>query len=168
MKKEKYGSTESSTKIMLMLVQKKYESRYGTRDKSKDVCNYCKEVNHWARECKKKKLTKRKKNEQNNIVEISSKGINEAFMFALFASSRSIVWYVGFNVSTRLSHEQKWFQNYETISPIKIYMGHDHNFIQKTIGKGNIRVSMSMGKNETIGIVLTNILHASSWQITCF
>jgi hypothetical protein len=39
MRKEKYGSIESSTKIMLMLAQKKYESRSSTRDKSKDVYN---------------------------------------------------------------------------------------------------------------------------------
>jgi hypothetical protein len=39
MKKEKYGSIESSTKTILMLTQKKYESRSGTRDKSNDVYN---------------------------------------------------------------------------------------------------------------------------------
>lgn len=29
-----------------MLAQNKYESKSGIRDKSMDVCNYCKEVGH--------------------------------------------------------------------------------------------------------------------------
>ncbi len=74
-----------------MLAQKKYESKSGTRDKSKDVYNQCKEVGHWAKECKKKKVGWKKKNEQNNIVKANSKGDSEAFVYALFALSRSIM-----------------------------------------------------------------------------
>ncbi len=116
-----------------MLAQKKYESRSSTRDKSKDVYNQCKEFGHWAKECKKKKGDWKKKSEQNNIVEANFKGVNEAFVFALSTLYRFIVWYVDSSVSTHLSHEQKWFRNYETISLIKIYMGHDHNFAQKLL-----------------------------------
>jgi hypothetical protein len=74
-----------------MLAQKKYEFRNGIRDKSKDVCNYCKEVDHWARECQKKKANWKKRSEQNNIVEAGFEGIGEAFVSPLFDSSRSIV-----------------------------------------------------------------------------
>jgi hypothetical protein len=33
------------------------------------------------------------------------------------------------------------------------------NFAQKTIGKGDIKVSMSMGGNEILDILFTNVLH---------
>lgn len=106
---------------------------------------------------KRRKLTWRKKNEQNNIVEASFEGIGEAFVSTLFVSSRSTMWYVDFGALTYLFHKWKWFQDYETISPIKIYMG--DNFIQEVVGKGNIRLSMSMGEDETIEVVSINFLH---------
>jgi hypothetical protein len=37
-------------------------------------------------------------------------------------------------------------------------MGHD-NFAQEAIGKGNIKVSMSVGENGTIKVILINLLH---------
>jgi hypothetical protein len=45
-----------------------------------------------------------------------------------------------------LFHERKWLRNYETISPINIYMG--DNFTQETIERGNIKALMPMGENE--------------------
>jgi len=33
------------------------------------------------------------------------------------------------------------------------------NFIQEVVGKGNIRLSMSMGEDETIEVVSINFLH---------
>ncbi len=64
-----------------MLAQKKFESRSG-RDKTKDLCNYDKEVGDWARESKKIKVDLKKKSEQNNNVETSDVVIGEAFMYA--------------------------------------------------------------------------------------
>ncbi len=90
-----------------------------------------------SKEVQKEESKLEEKSEKNNIVEASFEGIGEAFVFALFDLSKSIVWYVDSGVSKHLSHNQKWFQNYETISLIKIYMGHD-NFAQETISKGNI------------------------------
>ncbi len=64
-----------------MLAQKKFESKSG-RDKTKDVCNYYKEVGDWARESKKIKVDLKKKSEQNNNVETSDVVIGEAFIYA--------------------------------------------------------------------------------------
>jgi hypothetical protein len=68
MRKEKSGSFELSTRIAFVLAKKGLESGV-SRDKSRDICNYCKEVGHWARECKKKKIDSKKRGEQNNIIE---------------------------------------------------------------------------------------------------
>jgi hypothetical protein len=57
--------------------------------------------------------------------------------YHLFALSRSTMWYVDFGVSMHLFHEWKWFRDYETISPINIYMG--DNFTQEAIKRGNIK-----------------------------
>ncbi len=64
-----------------MLLQKKFESKSG-RDKTKDVCNYYKEVGDWARENKKIKFDLKKKSEQNNDFETSDVVIGEPFMYA--------------------------------------------------------------------------------------
>ncbi len=90
MRREKVGLSQSSTETALILAQKKFESK-GSRDKTKDVCNYCKELDHWARECKKGNADWKKKSEQsNNVSEASDEGKNgEAFMSALSVSSGS-------------------------------------------------------------------------------
>ncbi len=36
-----------------------------TWDRNKDVCNYCKEQGHWAKDCTKKKKNKRHKQKKN-------------------------------------------------------------------------------------------------------
>ncbi len=64
-----------------MLAQKKFESKSG-RDKTKDVCNYYKEVGDQVRESKKIKVDLKKKSEQNNNVETSDVVIGEAFIYA--------------------------------------------------------------------------------------
>jgi hypothetical protein len=71
------------------------------------------------------------------------------------------VWYVNYNVSTRLSHEWKWFRDYATISPIKVYV--QDNSTQEAIGRGNIKVLMSMGENN-VDVVFINVLHVLDWQ----
>jgi hypothetical protein len=78
-------------------------------------------------------------------------------MFALFISSRFGTWYINFGASTHLSHECNWFKNYVNFSPIKIYMG--DNSILEVIRKRNVQVLMSMGGNEGVEVVFTNVLH---------
>jgi hypothetical protein len=75
------------------------------------------------------------------------------------------VWYVNYNVSTCLSHEWKWFRDYETISPIKIYV--QDNSTQEAIGRGNIKVLMSMGENN-VDVVFINVLHVPRLAKTSF
>ncbi len=65
MRKEKYGSSELLIEIMHVLVQNGSKSKVN-KDKSRNICNYCKDVRHWARECKKKKADSRKK--ENKIM----------------------------------------------------------------------------------------------------
>lgn len=74
----------------------------------------------------------------------------------MFASSRSTLWYVKFGVSTHLFHERKWFRDYETISPINIYMG--DNSTQEVIKRGNIKALMLVGENE-VDVAFINVLH---------
>jgi CRISPR/Cas system endoribonuclease Cas6 (RAMP superfamily) len=86
---------------------------------------------------KNKKNDQKRKIEQNNVVEASNEATTKAFISSLFALSRSTMWYVDFGVSMHLFHEWKWFRDYETISPINIYMG--DNFTQEAIKRGNIK-----------------------------
>ncbi len=65
MRKEKFGSSKLSTKIVVILIQKRLESKVN-RDKSREICNYYKEVGHWTRECKKKKTILRR--EESKII----------------------------------------------------------------------------------------------------
>jgi hypothetical protein len=68
MKKKKSKSFESLVKTTFMLIQKGSKFRVG-RKMLIDICNYCKEVGHWAKECEKKKVDSKKRREQYNIVE---------------------------------------------------------------------------------------------------
>jgi len=65
--------------------------------------------------------------------------------------------YINFGATTHLSHECNEIKNYEKISPIKIYMG--GNSILEVIKKKNIQVLMSMGGNEGVEVLFTNVLH---------
>jgi hypothetical protein len=47
-------------------------------------------------------------------------------------------------------------RNYETFSPIKFYMGDTSTH---EVGKGNIKVSMSMKSNEIIEIIYIKVLN---------
>jgi hypothetical protein len=89
----------------------------------------------------------------NNVSEVNDEvKSGEIFMFAL-STSRFATWYINFCAS----HECNWFKNYEKISPIKIYMG-DISILEVII-KRNIQVLMSMGGNEGVEVVFTNVLH---------
>jgi len=68
MRKEKFGSFKLSTEIAFILAQKGSKSKV-SRGKSKDICNYRKEIGHWARECKKKRADSKKRGKQDNIFE---------------------------------------------------------------------------------------------------
>jgi hypothetical protein len=68
MRKEKFGSSKFSTEIAFILAKKRSKSKV-SRDKSRDICNYRKEVGHWARECKKKRADSKKRRKQDNIIE---------------------------------------------------------------------------------------------------
>ncbi len=158
-RKKKVGPSKSSTKTTFIFTQQNSKSK-DSRNKTKDVYNYCKELSHWAQECKKRSVDWKKKNEQNmnNVLEVSDEAKSgEVFMFALSISSRFGMWYIDFGVSTHLSHECNWFTNYEFFSPIKIYVG--NNSILEVIRKRNIHVLMSMGENEGVEVVFTNVLH---------
>jgi hypothetical protein len=54
MRKEKNKSLETMSSIEVTLLSKKsYTQR--CKDKSEDVCDYCKQKGHWVRECEKRK-----------------------------------------------------------------------------------------------------------------
>jgi hypothetical protein len=92
------------------------------RDRSKDVCNYCKQLGHWYKDCKNffLDILQKQKIEKGNIVEIE-----EAFFFALLVSHEIDAWYIDFGASMHLSFCREWFCDYENIFLIKIYMGNN-------------------------------------------
>ncbi len=105
-KKEKFGSFELLTKTALVLAQKGSKFRV-SRDKSRDICNYCKEVGHWARECKKKIVDSKKRGEKNNIIEARNEVISkETFVSSLSISCGSTMWYIDSSAFAHLSHER--------------------------------------------------------------
>jgi hypothetical protein len=88
---------------------------------------------HWARECEKRKNEyAKRKTKLINIVESSNQD-GEAFIYALATSCEANAWYVNFGTSSLLSHYKKRFKTYESISPVKMYIG--NNSIQDTIRK---------------------------------
>jgi hypothetical protein len=77
----------------------------------------------------------KKKNEQENVVE-SNEQDGEVFVCVLTTSCESNIWYIYSITSSHLLHYRDLFKSYESILPIKIYMG--DNSIQNAIGRGNI------------------------------
>jgi hypothetical protein len=77
----------------------------------------------------------KKKNEQGNVVE-SNEQDGEAFVCVLTTSCESNIWYIYSITSSHLLHYKNLFKTYESILPIKIYMG--DNSIQDAIGRGTI------------------------------
>jgi len=153
MEKNKSLETMFSTEITLLF---KKSSVQRHRDKSENVCNYCKQKMHWARECEKRKneYAKRKTKLINTIESSNQDG--EAFIYALATSCEANAWYVNFGTSSHLSHYKKQFKTYESISPVKIYI--KDNSTQNTIRKRNIGIMMTMG-DTTIKGVFIDILH---------
>jgi len=63
---------ESSQTIETTLIAQKHsESKRSMRDKSKDICYYCKKASHWAKDCKKKKFDAmcKQKTKEGNVVD---------------------------------------------------------------------------------------------------
>jgi hypothetical protein len=77
----------------------------------------------------------KKKNKQGNVVE-SNEQDGEAFVCVL--------------TSSHLLHYRNLFKTYESILPIKIYMG--DKSIQGAIGRGNIQILMIMGDTIVKGM----------------
>ncbi len=76
---------------------------------------------------------------------------NEAFVVvALFVFSDD-VWYVDFGASMHLFHIRDCFYEYEKTSPIEIYMG--NNSTQNAIGKGKIRMKLTMRENTMFAML---------------
>jgi hypothetical protein len=69
MRKEKGES--SQTIETTLLAQKYFESKRSMRDKNKNICNYCKKVDHWAKDCKKKKFDAmhKQKTKEGNVID---------------------------------------------------------------------------------------------------
>lgn len=116
-RKEK-GNFSQAMEVAL-LAQKHFESK-----KNKKICNYYKQLGHWARNCKKKRSNAlhKQKAKEGNVVDSKV----QVFVLALFASSsENDTWHIDSNASMHLSFHKEWFRDYERIPPIKIYMGDD-------------------------------------------
>jgi hypothetical protein len=59
-RKKKVGPSKSSTKTTFIFTQQNSKSK-DSRNKTKDVYNYCKELSHWAQSVRKDQLIGRKK-----------------------------------------------------------------------------------------------------------
>ncbi len=95
MRKEKGGLSNE----VALFAQRQSDFKKGMRGKGKDVCNYCTQLGHWYRDCKKKNLTycRSKKIEDGNIIESE-----EAFVFALSIFHGIDAWYIDFGASMHL------------------------------------------------------------------
>ncbi len=78
----------------------------------KEKFGFSKSISKYAFMLIQRKLESKNNKDKNNVVEISDEINVEAFIFSLPTPLRSMVWYVNSNVSTHLSHEQKWFKDY--------------------------------------------------------
>jgi hypothetical protein len=152
MEKNKSLETMFSTEITLLF---KKSSAQKHKDKSENVCNYCKQKVHWAKECEKRKNEyAKRKTKLLSIVKSSNKD-GEAFIYALATFCEANAWYVNFGTSSHFSHCKKRFKTYESISLVKIYIG--DNSTQDTIRKTNIEFMMTVGDTTIKGVF--NILH---------
>jgi hypothetical protein len=55
-----------------------------------------------------------------------------------------------------MSHKRDWFNDFEKISQIKIYMG--NNSTQEEVGKGKIKIKMIVGINN-FSATLSNVIY---------
>jgi hypothetical protein len=123
--KKKKGDAPSSDVVCVHTSQKNVGFKKTTRDKSQDVCNYCKMTGHWVKDYtkrkkdeKSKKLKKKidaKKGEHGN----SATDHNEAFVIIALSMFSD----VDFGASMHLFYKRDWFYDFGKISVIKIYIG---------------------------------------------
>ncbi len=76
-----------------------------TRDRNKDICNYCKEQGHWAKDWKKKIKKKKKKDTQTKEEKKNNANYGEAFVLALSTSLHDVTWYVDLSAYMHLYHK---------------------------------------------------------------
>ncbi len=104
-KKKDYSQTMEAT----LIVQKHWESKKNTKDKSKDICNYCKQVSCRAKYCKKKRFDTlyKQKTKEGNVINTQA----QAFVLVIFASSNeNDTWHINFGTSMHLSSHREWFK----------------------------------------------------------
>jgi hypothetical protein len=92
-----------------------------TKDKSQDVCNYCKMKGHWVKDYTKRKKDEKykkpkkkidaKKREHGN----SATDHNEAFVITALSMSSAESWCVDFGASMHLFHKRDLFYDFEKI-----------------------------------------------------
>jgi hypothetical protein len=123
------------------------------RDKSKDKCNYCGKVGHWAEDCYKRLAKEQDGQHRANKASDSV----DLFVAANVANAKSKDdWFIDSGATQHLSCNRDWFVDYERIQPSKVYLGDDYPL--DAIGKGSIHVKLDVGGKTRDGI-FQNVLH---------
>ncbi len=162
MGKERGDAPSTSDVALIHTSQNNVGFRKTIRDKSQDVCNYCKMKGHWVKDYTKRKKNEKSKKPKKKIDEKKGEhgnsviDHNETFVITTLSMSSDESWYVDFGASMHLFHIRDWFYDFEKISPIKIYMG--DNSTQEIVGKGKIKINMIVRVNN-ISATFSDIIY---------
>ena len=134
----------------------KRKSRWGERGRKKkahvnpkDICNYCKELGHWKKDCPMKKG-------KPSVVVVKEGSTSENELVLSVADHHQHFedqWILDSNCSFHMCPNKTWFDTYEEKSGGNVFMGNDVSC--KTIGIGTIKIKMHDGIIRT----LTEVRH---------
>jgi len=109
-----------------------------THKANEKLCFYYKKLEHFVRNCLKKKSDEKEK--VNQAYEYQE----QMFVATLSANDHTMYdWIIDFGATQHMTFEREWFTTYESIVPWKVYMGDDT--ILEAIGKRNIKATMQVG-----------------------
>ncbi len=121
MRKERGDAPSTSDVALVHISQKNVGFKKTARDKSQDVCNYCKMKGHWVKDYTKRKKNEKSKKPKKKIDEKKGEhgnsviDHNEAFVITTLSMSSDESWYVDFGASVHLFHKRDWFYDFEII-----------------------------------------------------
>jgi len=115
----------------------------------RDICNYCKESDHWKKDYPKK----RNKNSSAAIVQDDS--LDESLVLATDSHQQrhSEQWILDSGCSFHMCPHKEWLDDYEEKAGGNVLMGNDAPC--KTIGIGSVKIKM----HDDVVRTLTNVRH---------
>src|SRR5579871_6418566 len=106
-------------------------------DKSKDTCNACGKIGHWANKCRSKKGKPKKNNQDGQANEAE---VLQAFYTSEDTMKSSTIWYIDSGTSEHLSPDRKLFHDLEEIHGRRIRVGNDDIVTAQYKGRVTINI----------------------------